>query len=119
MKDKRKQVSDQCRVVAHMAQAINQIYSDYTKLFREEKAMAALEEMVGERTACLMDDLGDILNGHDAVMPEDEWVNPIMERAREVFPEKECPTCGKPIPHNRHVTTMGKRYHFECAPKVA
>jgi hypothetical protein len=116
---KRQQVADQCRAVAHMATAIAQIYSDYSRLFLDGQAMPGHEEQVGERTACLMDDLGDILNGGDAVTEDDAWVNPIMERAREVFPERECPTCAKPIPHNAHATTLGKRYHFECVPKVA
>jgi hypothetical protein len=117
--EKRQQVSEQCRAVAHMATAIAKIYSDYEKLFLDDRAMAGYEEQVGERTVCLLADLGDILNGGDAVTAEDAWVNPIMERARELFPERECPTCGKSIPHNMHVTTLGKRYHFECLPKAA
>lgn len=114
--DKRQQVSDQCRAVAHMAKAISQIYADYAALFQTDGAMVGLEDQVGERTVCLMDDLGDILNGHDAVTSDDEWVGPIMERARKVFPEKECSTCGKLIPHDMHTTVMGKRYHLSCIP---
>ena len=30
--------------------------------------------------------LGEMLNGMDAVMPEDEWVFPIFEKAQELWP---------------------------------
>lgn len=115
---KRRQVADQCRVIAYMADIIAKVHSDYARLFQDGAGMEGLEDRVGERTAVLMNTLGDILNGIDAVNEEDAWVNPIMERSRKVFPEKQCPTCNKPIPHDEHGTAMGKRYHIACLPPV-
>jgi hypothetical protein len=116
LQEKRQQVADQCRVVAHMANVIASVHSDYARLFQDGAGMEGLEDQVGERTAVLMNTLGDILNGIDAVDEADAWVNPVMARSREVFPEKECPACDRPIPHDEHVTVMGKRYHIPCQP---
>lgn len=115
--EKQKQVADQCRAVAHMATAIANIYTDYARLFADGH-MDRLEDQVGERTAALMNTLGDILIGGDAVTDDDEWVNPIMERAKIMFPEKQCAKCNKPVPHDYHSTRMGKRYHIECDQEV-
>jgi hypothetical protein len=113
---KRQQVADQCRAIAHMADVIAKVHSDYARLFQDRAGMEGLEDQVGERTACLLSQLGDILNGIDAVDVEDECVNPIIERSLKVFPEKQCPTCYTSIPHDAHITTMGQRYHIGCAP---
>jgi len=84
--EKRKQVSDQCRAVAHLATSLAQIYSDYAAMFAGDQ-MKGMEELVGKRTARQMDTLGDILNGMDAV-DEDEWLTPIYEKAHALWPPK-------------------------------
>lgn len=88
--DKRKQVADQCRVVAHLATALAQVNSDYAKMFDEGQASDLLE-MVGKRTARHMELLGDILNGMDAVTEDDSWIDSIFERAHELWPAATHP----------------------------
>lgn len=80
---KRQQVADQCKVVAHLAGALAKVHLDYEKLIRE-KAFDGLVEQIGVRTSSIMEELGDILNGMDAVSEEDEWTHPIFD-ARAAF----------------------------------
>lgn len=77
----RKQVADQCRAVAHMAKVIAQVHADYAKMF-DAGCADAIHEIVGRRTAEFLEELGDMLNGMDAVTEEDEWVNPIIREAQ-------------------------------------
>lgn len=85
--DKRQQVSDQCKVVAHLAEAIRQVFSDKTRMVGDGNEPEAVLDYIGKHSASLMNTLGDILNGMDAVMDDDEWVNPIFERAKQLYPE--------------------------------
>jgi len=83
------QVGRQCRAVSHMAQTIANIHTDYAKMYEGgEKGMAPIAEIVGERTSQLLEELGDILNGMDAVTDDDEWVNPIIAEAQKRWPAK-------------------------------
>ncbi|GEC56757.1 hypothetical protein [Bradyrhizobium phage ppBeUSDA76-2] len=86
--EKRKQAADQCRVVAHLATAIAQIHSDKGRWLSAPRIgeSDSYIELVGKRSAELMETLGNILNGMDGVEDEDEWVNPIFDRAKEVWP---------------------------------
>jgi len=84
--EKHKQVSDQCRVVAHLATAIAQVHTDKATLFAENRAPSIVDH-VGRHTAYLMETLGNILNGMDAVdEKEDDWVLPIFVEAHRMFP---------------------------------
>lgn len=85
---KRNQVADQCRAVAHMADALSDIYTCNEKMIRAEMMDELISE-IGFRSAALMEELGDILNGMDAVTEEDDWVNPIFEKSKELYPPKE------------------------------
>ena len=88
--EKRQQVSDQCRAVAHLAKALADVSSDYARMLGPHNPGAdEIIDLVGSRTAHQMNVLGDILNGMDAVDDGDEWVNPIFEKAKEMYPEKE------------------------------
>ncbi|AWV18772.1 hypothetical protein A3862_27205 [Methylobacterium sp. XJLW] len=87
--DLHKQVSDQCRVVAHLATAIAKVHSDYAALI-EAGAMSDLHERIGRRTASLMERLGDVLNGMDAVSDEDDWTHPVFREAQRLFPASEA-----------------------------
>ena len=86
--DKRKQVALQCKAVSHMAKAIAEIYSDYEAMFERDGGMRGLEDQVGKRTAAWMETLGDMLNGIDAAMPEDDWMAPVFEEAQRLWPQK-------------------------------
>ena len=84
--EKHKQVSDQCRVVAHLATAIAQVHTDKAALFAENGA-PSLVDRVGKHTAYLMETLGNILNGMDAIdEDEDDWTYPIFREAHRLFP---------------------------------
>ena len=90
-KERVAQAAAQCRAVAHLATALAQINQDYARSLANGH-MDALVEIVGPRTAQHMEILGDILNGMDAVQPEDDWLHPIFERAHEIWPQE--PTNG-------------------------
>lgn len=85
--DMAKQVSEQCKAVACMAASIARVYQDYAVMFQAGYGPALLEP-VGKRTAELMELLGDILNGMDAVIDEDEWMDPVFQRAQALWPSK-------------------------------
>lgn len=85
-----KQIADQCRVVAHLADALAGIHRDYEWMYSEPVSGGATDiaELVGERTARLMETLGDILNGMDAVTDDDDWTHPIFAEAHRLWPAK-------------------------------
>lgn len=89
--EKREQVAKQCDAVVHLAKALGQVYSDYAVIFRTPVAAGhdnRLVEPVGKRTAHLMEVLGDILNGMDAVdEKEDAWLDPIYAEAHRLWPQ--------------------------------
>lgn len=84
MKDVAKQVADQCRVIAHAARVIADIHADKAEIVG--RASPSMVEFMGRETAQLMELLGDILNGMDAVLDEDAWVNPIFAEAQRRWP---------------------------------
>lgn len=88
MTDKHQQVADQCRVVAHLATAIAQVHSDKAQLMAAN-AMPSIVDLVGRNTARLMETLGDILNGMDAVDEDDDWTHPIFREAQRLFPSED------------------------------
>lgn len=89
MSERRKQVSRQCKAVAHMARAIATVYADYEKLFGEDGGPGdSLVDMKGEDTAALMQVFGDILNGMDSVTDADDWMAPVFEAAQRMWPRR-------------------------------
>jgi hypothetical protein len=81
----RAQVVAQCRVVAHLAKALASVFEDKADAF-EQGFWPAILEMNGRNSAGLMETLGNILNGMDAVdEAEDAWAYPIFERALQLF----------------------------------
>lgn len=87
MKDERRnQVVAQCRAVAHLATALAKVHSDYIDLMANTSHDSWVE-MVGSRTAAFMENLGDMLNGMDAVTKEDDWLNPIFKEAQRLWPQ--------------------------------
>ena len=85
--ERRIQVAKQCEAVAHLATTLAGVHKDYAMLFREGHA-TTLIDMVGERTAYLMETLGNILNGMDAVdEQEDAWLGPVFAEAHRLWPQ--------------------------------
>jgi hypothetical protein len=83
-----RQVSDQCRVVAYLATELANVNHDYAVLFAAaDPRMAGIADQVGKRTAELMEYLGDVLNGMDAVSEDSDWLEPIFKQAHLMFPE--------------------------------
>ena len=90
--DKQIQVADQCKVVAHMAGVLAKVHGDYEKLVRAG-CFETLLDTVGKRTSELMEDLGDILNGMDAVSEDDDWTHPVFENRKHFeFERSAAPT---------------------------
>ncbi|AZO45916.1 hypothetical protein EJ076_34955 [Mesorhizobium sp. M7D.F.Ca.US.005.01.1.1] len=82
-----KQIANQCRVVAHLADALSGIHHDYERMYLGEVSEGAkdIADIVGKRTAQIMETLGDILNGMDAVTEEDDWTHPIFREANRLW----------------------------------
>ena len=87
--EKQKQVAEQCRAVAHMAGVIADVYSQKVVIYNEVPNVPTTD-LVGERTADLMEMLGDVLNGMDAVTEEDDWLMPIFAEAHRRWPRAIC-----------------------------
>lgn len=85
LEEKRTQVAAQCKAVAHLAQALVEIHSDYEKLIESRRADQLIEQ-VGRRTAEWMDTLGNMLNAVDAVDDADKWLDPVFEQAHQLWP---------------------------------
>lgn len=81
----RKQVTDQCRVVAHLAKAIAGVHADLAATF-EDGAFGQIIPMVGARTAAWMEILGNMLDGIDAVTEDDDWTAPVFEESQRRWP---------------------------------
>jgi hypothetical protein len=90
MEGKREQVAKQCAAVAHMANALAEVHATKAQTIRiGGYGSAEAIEWVGRSTAGLMETLGDILNGMDAVdEQEDSWIDPVMEEAHRLWPQK-------------------------------
>lgn len=85
MIDKRHQVADQCKVVAHLCSSMAEIHRDYEEMIRSGSADRLIEQ-VGRRTAYFMEEIGNMLSNMDAMSEDDEWTNPIFERAQALWP---------------------------------
>lgn len=79
------QVADQYKVVAHLARALAAVHEQLEPIIRSGEPSIALD-IQGERSVHIMDVLGDILNGMDAVDDvEDAWTAPIFDAARTIL----------------------------------
>lgn len=82
----REQVAAQYRAVIHLCKALSSVHEQTVQLVEEFYDEPFLR-MVGERTAYIMEDLGNILNNMDAVdADEDDWMLPVFEEAHRLFP---------------------------------
>lgn len=92
---KREQLVDQARGVAHLAQQIANVHRELSSAYAATNS-EGLIDIAGRRTASFLERLGDMLNEMDACSEDDEWVNPILENARQVWPPlpPHCWRCG-------------------------
>jgi hypothetical protein len=91
--EKMTQIAAQCRAIVHMAMCITQLHLDKACMFSNpacNDAMTDIADIVGERTASFMEQLGDMLNAMDAVTEDDEWLTPIFEEAQRRWPTKDA-----------------------------
>lgn len=89
--EKREQVAAQCKAVAHMAQSLMEVHLDYERMFQRGNSVNSLIDIVGNRTASFMEQLGDMLNAMDACEEEDKWMTPIFKKAQELWPQEQQP----------------------------
>ena len=78
--EKREQVAQQCKAVAHLATALADVHRDYERMFHDGRnSISALTDQVGARTASFIEQLGNMLNAIDACEEEDVWMEPVFE----------------------------------------
>jgi len=77
------QTQAQYKAVAHMAKALAEVHDGIIKILPKESRMFL--EMSCERSARIMNLLGDIHNEMDTVMPEDKFLEPVFEKAHEIL----------------------------------
>ena len=82
---KRAQVADQCKAIAALCGQIAEVYAMKEAMFRGGHIDELLNR-VGEDSASLMEDLGNVVNNMDIVEPEDAWMTPIFAGAHSMFP---------------------------------
>lgn len=87
MNERQEQMVAQCKVVAHLAAALAEVYRAKADAYACKVEDAAFVELIGKWSASHMETLGDILNGMDAVdEDEDDWTAPIFEKAHKFWP---------------------------------
>jgi hypothetical protein len=67
-----------------MAQAIADVHREKAELIASVDY--APVDLAGKMSASLMETLGDVLNGMDAVSEEDEWLTPVFKEAQRRWP---------------------------------
>lgn len=93
LEEKRAQTIAQCKVIAHLAQAMADLHKDFALAYTSQSPSMdeSFYDMVGDRTAGIMEWLGDALNNMDAITDEDEWTNPVFEAAHKLWPQPIAP----------------------------
>lgn len=87
MAQKRSQVAAQYRAVAHLAKALGDVHAQSEPIIASGTgAIDSILEIQGERSAHIMEVLGNILNGMDAVVEEDAVLRPVFAEAQRLFP---------------------------------
>jgi hypothetical protein len=61
------------------------VHDDYATLLLHG-GLSQIAESVGQRTAHLMEQLGEVLDGMDAASDEDDWTAPIFTEAQRRWP---------------------------------
>jgi hypothetical protein len=90
IEQKRQQVADQYRVVAHLAKVMAGVHDQLASVIESGAgAIDSILDIQGERSAMIMEYLGDTLNAMDAVDETDAWTGPVFAEAQRLFPS--CP----------------------------
>lgn len=85
LSEKRRILAAQCRAVVHLALNIAKVHADLIDLYQNPKNDEGFVDHAGRGLNGRMNTLGAVLNGMDAVSPEDAWMDPIFEMARKAF----------------------------------
>ena len=87
-KEKQAQVAAQCRAVVHMAKVLAEVHEAKAQGFDGAERSDGIIDVVGQSTAYIMETIGNILNGIDAVdSDEDGWLDPIFAEAHRLWPQ--------------------------------
>jgi len=85
MTERKQQMLNQYRVVVHLARTLALVHEQCRDAYQDETLSDGMIEMLGYRSAEIMEYLGDILNDMNANDTEDDaWVDPIFETAHEM-----------------------------------
>lgn len=90
MIEKRRQVTAQFRVIAHLCKQIGRVHEQLAEM-HESGHIPTLLDMHGADTAYRMELLGNMANNMDIVTDEDAWVDPIYAEAHKRWPQKKIP----------------------------
>lgn len=83
--EKRMQVILQCQAVEHLANVLIEIHSDKKEMLLRGH-LSDMIDSTGKHSLYVMETLGDILNGVDAVdRSKDAWMDPVFDKGRELF----------------------------------
>ena len=89
------QVADQCRAVSQLCKNMAEIHDAYAIMYSSihttgGKGPETIVNLVGDRSASFMEQIGDMLNGMDAADESDEWMEPIFREAQRLFPQPKA-----------------------------
>ena len=82
---KSKQVALQCRVVRLLCGSVSEAHKGYAELLGLGCSAASLES-IGRTSARAMEALNDLIGAMSGVDEDDEWMLPVFEEARKLFP---------------------------------
>jgi len=85
---KQEQMVEQLKAVAHLGNAIGKLYEELALVYSSVPPRdGVLLDVIGNRTASMMEALGDMLNATDSAVEDDEWLTPIFEEAHRIWPQ--------------------------------
>lgn len=90
----RAQIAAQYRAVAYLARAIADVHDQLTPAIKRGSC-DGIASIQGPRSAAIMEILGDILNGMDAVDEEDAVLDHVFEKAHELYPNARTEYMGE------------------------
>jgi hypothetical protein len=84
--EEKTQIEKQMMATLHLINKLHVVIDQITVLYFNHKPVddGILRDW-GCRSARILEDLGDMANDMDIVEPEDEWINPIITKARERY----------------------------------
>ena len=85
MSEKNEQLKSQYKAVAHLARSMANLCDEMSTIADLDN-FQNIVDIQGERTHYWMDQLGTMLDSCDAVSEDDEWIAPLYDEARRIFP---------------------------------